>query len=121
MTTEVRVKSGIRTKEATSKPPKLYRKRRQLQGSHEAEVAGSWEEPYLEPSSFDAPVEFVILTAPAPKAVGHSVALTQRQAASVTCPLLPGVHFGLLSLGRTQPELDKPGSPFLLFLPSCSE
>lgn len=28
----------------------------------------------LEASSFDAPVEFIILSAPAPKAVGHSVA-----------------------------------------------
>lgn len=38
---------------------------------------------YLEPSSFDAPVEFIVLTAPAPEAVGHPVALTQRQTASL--------------------------------------
>lgn len=36
----------------------------------------------LEPSSFDAPVELIVLTAPAPEAVGHPVALTQRQAGS---------------------------------------
>lgn len=41
---------------------------------------------YLEPSSFDAPVEFIVFTAPAPEAVGHPVALTQRQTASLaTC------------------------------------
>lgn len=47
------------------------------------EVAG-WGvgEHYLEPSSFDAPVELVIFSAPAPEAVGHPVALTQRQAES---------------------------------------
>lgn len=71
------------------------------------------EKPYLEAGSSDAPVEFVILSAPAPKAVGHSVALTQRQAVSVTCPLLPGVHFGLLLLGRTKSEPSQPGPSLL--------
>lgn len=69
--------------------------------------------PYLETSSFDAPVEFIVLSAPAPEAVGHPVALTQRQAVSVTCPLLPGVHSGLLLLGRTKSEPSQP-APFLL-------
>lgn len=47
------------------------------------EVAG-WGvgEHYLEPSSFDAPVELRLFSAPAPEAVGHPVALTQRQAES---------------------------------------
>lgn len=52
----------------------------------------TWE-CYLEPSSFDAPVELIVLTAPAPEAVGHPVALTQRQAASLApssqCTLWP--------------------------------
>lgn len=80
------------------------------------EVAGPWRKSYLEPSSFDAPVEFIILTAPAPEAVGHAVALTQRQGASVTCRLLPEVYFGFLPLEKAQPKPEKSGSPFL-FLP----
>lgn len=48
------------------------------------------EESYLEASSFDASVEFIILSAPAPEAVGHPVALTQRHAVSVTCPSSQG-------------------------------
>lgn len=48
------------------------------------EVAvGGWGGHYLEPSSFDAPVELVVFSAPAPEAVGHPVALTQRQAVSL--------------------------------------
>lgn len=38
---------------------------------------------YLQPGPFDAPVELVIFTAPAPEAVGHPIALTQKQATSL--------------------------------------
>lgn len=43
---------------------------------------------YLEAGSSDAPVELIVLTAPAPEAVGHPVALTET--GSITCPILPG-------------------------------
>lgn len=64
---------------------------------------------YLEPGSSDAPVELVILTAPAPEAVGHPVALTET--GSIICPILPGCS--LVYYQSTQPKLGRalfPGS-----------
>lgn len=43
---------------------------------------------YLEAGSSDAPVELIVLTAPAPEAVGHPVALTET--GSITYPIRPG-------------------------------
>ena len=70
-------------------------------------------EHYLEPSSFDAPVELVIFSAPAPEAVGHPVALTKT--GRVICPILPGMLFGLL-LGGPKPKWGQDRPPFLLLL-----
>lgn len=65
---------------------------------------------YLEAGSSDAPVELIVLTAPAPEAVGHPVALTET--GSITCPILPGVLWPPATRS-TQPKLGRapfPGS-----------
>lgn len=98
MTTQGRVRAGIRTR-AISRPRELHlRKQKRISG--QPPQLRWWQgpgEPHLQPSSFNAPVELIVLAAPAPEAVGHPVALTQRQAASLG-PSSRGA-FGLLLLG----------------------
>lgn len=75
-------RAGIGTRGAISQPQELHlRAERNLKTAMMAEevAVGGWGEHYLEPSSFDAPVELVVFSAPAPEAVGHPVALMQRQ------------------------------------------
>lgn len=95
-------------------------KERDPRDSHVAQGQAAWEEPYLEASSLDAPVEFIILSAPAPEAVGHPIALTQRQAVSVTCPSSQGCTLVSYCSGESSlsPASQAPPSSSC---PDCSE